>query len=142
MGIIGVVAQIGRATMEDQVQVAAIDPKTVKELQVLAPTEEVLSTVVEAFQSLADPTRFKILHALMTHEVCVRDLAILIGVSESAISHQLRFLRDRHLVGQRREGNIIYYTLSDHHLPELMREAESHAEHVTRGEHQHHLKIS
>ncbi len=123
--------------MEQQIKVTAIDPKTVAELQALVPTDDTLSIVVEAFQSLADPTRFKILYALMTHEVCVRDLAILIGVSESAISHQLRFLRDRHLVKQRREGNIIYYTLSDHHLPTLIHEAQSHAEHVHNGGHDH-----
>ena len=123
--------------MDEQAKITAIDPKTVAELQVLAPSDDTLSTVVEAFQSLADPTRFKILYALMTHEVCVRDLAILIGVSESAISHQLRFLRNWHLVSQRREGNIIYYTLSDHHLPELIREAVSHAEHVHNAAHNH-----
>jgi len=126
--------------MDEQTKITAIDPKTVAELQVLTPSDDTLSTVVEAFQSLADPTRFKILYALMTHEVCVRDLAILIGVSESAISHQLRFLRNRHLVSQRREGNIIYYTLSDHHLPELIREAVSHAEHVHNATRDHHQK--
>ncbi|HEY4384602.1 MAG TPA: metalloregulator ArsR/SmtB family transcription factor [Ktedonobacteraceae bacterium] len=127
--------------MDEQVKLTAIDPKTLEELQALAPTDQTLSIVIEAFQSLADPTRFKILSALMTHEVCVRDLALLIGVSESAISHQLRFLRDRHLVRQRRDGNIMYYTLSDHHLPELIREAHNHAEHVN-GEHhhQHHMQ--
>ena len=123
--------------MDEQAKLTPIDPETLAELQELAPTDQTLSTVVEAFQSLADPTRFKILSALMTHEVCVRDLALLIGVSESAISHQLRFLRDRHLVRQRRDGNIMYYTLSDHHLPELIREAQSHAEHVQHGEHPH-----
>jgi DNA-binding transcriptional ArsR family regulator len=123
--------------MDEQAKITAIDPNTVAELQVLALSDDTLSTVVEAFQSLADLTRFKILYALMTHEVCVRDLAILIGVSESAISHQLRLLRSRHLVSQRREGNIIYYTLSDHHLPELIHEAVSHAEHVHNAAHSH-----
>jgi ArsR family transcriptional regulator, lead/cadmium/zinc/bismuth-responsive transcriptional repressor len=132
--------------MDDSNKLTAIDPKTLTELYALVPKDETLSIVVEAFQSLADLTRFKILYALMTHEVCVRDLALLIGVSESAISHQLRFLRDRHLVKQRREGNIMYYTLSDHHLPELIHEAENHAEHVSQVEHSHqykkHLKSS
>jgi DNA-binding transcriptional ArsR family regulator len=63
----------------------------------------------------------------------VRDLALLSGVSESAVSHQLRLLRDRRLVKPRREGNVIYYAVDDHHLAALFREAEYHADHVRAG---------
>jgi ArsR family transcriptional regulator, lead/cadmium/zinc/bismuth-responsive transcriptional repressor len=118
--------------------VAAIDPETVAEIQSSAPSQEILAVAVEMFQALADPTRLKILYALMTHEVCVRDLALIVGVSESAISHQLRLLRDRHIVQQRRAGNVIYYALSDHHLPVLMREVEYHADHVQQALPVHH----
>ena len=59
--------------MDEQAKITAIDPNTIAELQVLALSDDTLSIVVEAFQSLADLTRFKILYALMTHEVCVRD---------------------------------------------------------------------
>jgi DNA-binding transcriptional ArsR family regulator len=62
--------------------------------------------------------------------LCVRDLAILVGVSESAVSHQLRLLRDRRLVKPRREGNVIYYATDDQHVAALFREAEYHADHV------------
>ncbi|TMD94947.1 MAG: helix-turn-helix transcriptional regulator [Chloroflexi bacterium] len=64
---------------------------------------------------------------------CVRDLAILVEVSESAVSHQLRFLRDRRLVKPRREGNIIYYTVDDHHVATLFKEADYHIDHVRQG---------
>ncbi|MEO9028946.1 MAG: metalloregulator ArsR/SmtB family transcription factor [Ktedonobacteraceae bacterium] len=108
----------------------AIDPETVKLIQASGPSETLLNLVAETFQALGDLTRLKILYALVKSEVCVRDLAILVGVSESAISHQLRTLRDRRLVTQRRKGNIIYYSLSDHHLATLFLEAEYHADHV------------
>ena len=111
----------------------AIEPETVRLIQSSGPSEVLLNLVVETFQALADATRLKILYALVKSEVCVRDLAILVGVSESAISHQLRILRDRRLVTQRRKGNVIYYSLNDNHLAVLFQEAEYHADHVHQG---------
>lgn len=108
----------------------AIDPETVERIKTTGPSEALLHLVAETFQALGDLTRLKILYALVKSEVCVRDLAILVGVSESAISHQLRTLRDRRLVTQRRQGNIIYYSLNDNHLAALFQEAEYHADHV------------
>lgn len=94
------------------------------------PPEGQLTIVVEMFGALADPTRARMLYALTTGELCVGELAAVVGVSESAVSHQLRLLRDRRLVRSRREGTTIYYTLDNHHLPVLFREAEYHADHV------------
>jgi len=88
---------------------------------------------VETFAALADPTRARILYALRAGELCVRDLALVTGVSESAVSHQLRVLRDRRLVKPRRDGTIIYYAVDDAHLAVLFHEAEYHADHVRRG---------
>ena len=93
-----------------------------------------LELVVRAFETLGDPTRAKILYALTRRSLCVRDLAITVGVAESAVSHQLRLLRDRRLVKSvRREHNQIEYRLDDHHIAALFREAEFHADHVMRG---------
>ncbi len=108
----------------------AIDPEEVAALQASAPSEELIAVVGSTFQALGDPTRLRILYTLTQHECCVRDLAILVGVSESAVSHQLRLLKDRRLVKQRREGTTIYYSLNDTHLSMLFREAEQHAYHV------------
>ena len=110
-----------------------IDPDGVAELQASAPSDELIALVTGTFQALGDPTRLKILYALVKRSCCVRDLAILVGVSESAVSHQLRFLKDRRLVKQRREGTTIYYSLDDSHLEVLFREAENHADHVYYG---------
>jgi DNA-binding transcriptional ArsR family regulator len=110
----------------------AIEPEAVAEVQRAAPSEELLGIVVGAFKALADPTRARILYALVRQPLCVRDLAIVAGVSESAVSHHLRLLRDRHLVKPHRQGNVISYSLDDHHVAALFREAEYHADHVRR----------
>ena len=112
-------------------ELSAIDPDVVEELRATAPADELVTLVAEMFHVLGDPTRLKMLYLLMKHACCVRDLAILVGVSESAISHQLKLLKDRRIVEARREGTTMYYSLADHHLGPLFREAESHANHVS-----------
>jgi ArsR family transcriptional regulator, lead/cadmium/zinc/bismuth-responsive transcriptional repressor len=112
---------------------SAIDAEAVQAAQAAALPEAHLLLLVETFQALADLTRARILYALMQRPMCVRDLAILVEVSESAVSHQLRFLRDRRLVKPRREGNVIYYTIDDHHVAALFKEADYHVDHVRQG---------
>lgn len=111
----------------------AINPQAVAEAATGIPAEELLVVIVETFQALADPTRVRILYALAKRSLCVRDLALVVGVSESAVSHQLRLLKGRRLVKPRREGSTIYYSLDDHHVGALFREAEYHADHVRQG---------
>ena len=111
----------------------AIDGEAVEAARAAALPEAHLLLLVGTFQALADQTRARILYALIGRPLCVRDLAILVGVSESAVSHQLRFLRDRRLVRPRRQGNIIYYAVDDHHVAALFKEADYHIDHVRRG---------
>jgi len=111
----------------------AIDPDAVDVARAAVPPDALLGLVVDMFSALADPTRARIVYALSAGPLCVRDLALVAGVSESAVSHQLRLLRDRRLVKPRREGTVIYYTVDDHHLPALFKEAEYHADHVRQG---------
>lgn len=111
-----------------------IDASAVADARLALPEEEILEFVVRAFETLGDPTRAKILYALTRQSLCVRDLAITVGVAESAVSHQLRLLRDRRLVkAVRREHNQIEYRLDDHHIAALFKEAEFHADHVRSG---------
>jgi ArsR family transcriptional regulator, lead/cadmium/zinc/bismuth-responsive transcriptional repressor len=112
---------------------SAIDAEAVQAARAAALPEAHLLLLVETFQALADPTRARILYALIQRPLCVRDLAILVGVSASAASHQLRILRDRRLVKPRRDGNIIYYTVDDHHVAALFKEADYHIDHVRQG---------
>ncbi|MFZ5764915.1 MAG: ArsR/SmtB family transcription factor [Thermodesulfobacteriota bacterium] len=78
------------------------------------------------FKALADPTRLKIMLALAGGEMCVCDLAACLTVSESAVSHQLRFLRQLQLVVNRREGPILYYRISDEHVRRVIDTALEH----------------
>lgn len=110
-----------------------IDPEAVAEALATLPPENLLTPIVETFQALGDPTRARILYALQCRPLCVRDLAIVAGVSESAVSHQLRLLRARRLVRPQRRGTIMLYSIDDHHLSALIREAEYHADHVRSG---------
>ncbi|NLB19158.1 MAG: helix-turn-helix transcriptional regulator, partial [Syntrophomonadaceae bacterium] len=75
------------------------------------------------------PTRVKMLFALMNRELCVCDLAAVIGASESAVSHQLRLLRTHKLVKNRREGKILYYSLADDHVEILFAQGLEHVAH-------------
>ncbi len=93
--------------------------------QVLSPEREIVS-LAETFRTLGDPTRVKILQALSVEELCVCDLAKLLGISESATSHQLRVLRSQKLVRFRKEGKMAFYSLDDAHIDSLMKEALRH----------------
>ena len=114
-------------------ELVAIDSDAVDECQAALPDEEMVELVVQAFEALADVNRAKILYALIRRPLCVRDLAITIGSSESAVSHQLRILRERRLVKTERKGHLIEYRLDDHHVASLFKEAEYHADHLRRG---------
>jgi len=82
--------------------------------------------VAHTFSILGDPTRVRILDALSGGELCVCDIATLAGISESAVSHQLRLLRTSRLVTSRRAGRHIHYALDDRHILDLLRLAETH----------------
>jgi DNA-binding transcriptional ArsR family regulator len=84
--------------------------------------------VAETFRILGDPTRVRILDALSGGELCVCDIASLVAISESAVSHQLRLLRGARLVRSRRSGRLVFYALDDAHIIELLRQAHTHVE--------------
>ena len=84
------------------------------------------------FELLADPTRARLLHALsLARELCVCDLALLLGRSESALSHQLRLLRDRRVVTRRKVGRIVYYRLADAHIRHVLADGLRHVRELT-----------
>ena len=85
----------------------------------LAPAE--VENLVQTFKALADTTRLRILWALEKREMCVCDLAAMLGLTESAVSHQLRLLRNLQLVTNRRDGVVLYYRLADDHVSQLIR---------------------
>jgi DNA-binding transcriptional ArsR family regulator len=79
-----------------------------------------LERVTQLFKVLGDSTRLQIIKALEYGEMCVCDLAAFLGISESAVSHQLRTLRQLQLVANRREGPVLYYRLNDNHIHNLL----------------------
>ena len=108
----------------------AIDPKGIQKAKKSLPDEDIFTIVIEGFKALADPTRAKILYALHNQSLSVRDIATIAGISESATSHQLAYLKERHLVQSKRDGVIMYYSISYQHLHNLLQEAEGYADHV------------
>jgi ArsR family transcriptional regulator len=93
------------------------------------PAHEVVDGLARVFAALADPTRLRIVAALAARELCVCDLAATIGLTESAVSHQLRQLRGLGLVRARREGRMAYYSLDDSHVATLYVDALTHVRH-------------
>ncbi len=81
------------------------------------------------FKALSDPTRLRIISALAGREVCVNDLAAALGMSQSAVSHQLRDMRETRLVRHRREGRHVFYALDDEHVRDLFAQGLAHIEH-------------
>lgn len=88
--------------------------------------ETELDSMSNLFKAMADTGRLKILLALAAQEMCVCDLAALLGVSESAASHQIRILRTMNLVKNRRDGQVLYYRLVDDHVTQLAQVARDH----------------
>ena len=87
------------------------------------------ATLARTFQALADPTRVRLISALSNTELCVCDLAAILGMTQSAVSHQLRTLRDLRLVKSRRSGREIFYTLDDDHIRQLFQLGLDHIQH-------------
>lgn len=93
----------------------------------MKPPEEVL-LLAETFKALGDPTRIRLAQALAEQELCVCDLAAVVGVSQSAVSHSLRILRQLRLVQSRREQKTAYYRLDDEHIERLLADGFEHVE--------------
>ena len=100
----------------------------VEQVRRLLPQDEVLYDLAELFKIFGDSTRLKILYALLEGELCVCDLAGLMAVTQSAVSHQLRVLKNSKLVKFRREGKTIYYSLADSHVERILSQGMEHIE--------------
>ena len=102
------------------------DHAAAREAVLLPPAT--VQEIAATFSVLGDPTRIRILDALSAGELCVCDIATLAGISESAVSHQLRLLRGMRLVRPRRAGRQVFYTLDDQHIVQLLRLAVTHVQ--------------
>ena len=110
----------------DQCDVYCIHEDAVNDVRKIMLSENTAISLAELFKALGDPTRVKILFALMKRELCVCDLAAVISASDSAVSHQLRILRTLKLIKFRRDGKILYYSLDDNHIENLFAQGLEH----------------
>lgn len=108
--------------------VTQVHPDAVERVRELLPRDETLYDLAELFKIFGDSTRVKILYALLESELCVCDIAKLMDVSQSAVSHQLRVLKASKLVKFRREGKTIFYSLADDHVVSILNQGMEHIE--------------
>lgn len=110
----------------DTCEIICINQKKVDAVRKVMQTDGVIKKLAETFKVLGDPTRTQILYALAQDELCVCDIAGLLGKTQSAVSHQLRVLRNLDLVKYRKDGKIAYYSLNDIHIRNLFAEGLEH----------------
>lgn len=110
----------------DKCECTVIHEDIVNQVKMKMPEEECLYDLAELFKVFGDTTRIKILWALAESEMCVCDIAVLLNMSQSAISHQLRVLKQTRLVKNRREGKVVYYSLDDAHVKEIFEQGLIH----------------
>ena len=110
--------------MEDGI----VDIEKVKKIKKIMPSDDLLFDIAEVFKVFGDTTRMKIISALLEAELCVGDIADITNSTQSAISHQLRVLKQAKLVKFRKDGKIVYYSLDDEHVSEMYEMAKRHIE--------------
>lgn len=104
------------------------ESKTVNTVLEKMPPDEMLYDLAELFKVFGDSTRIKILYALFESELCVNDIATLLGITQTAASHQLRVLKTNKLVKARKNGKMIFYSLSDDHVTKIISQGMEHIE--------------
>lgn len=115
--------------MENEVphcEYMCVHPETIERIQAAMPDDDTLIDLAELFKVFGDSTRIKILSALSGGELCVCDLSTVLGMTSSAVSHQLKILKNASLVGFRREGKIVFYSLADSHVNTMLRQGLEH----------------
>ena len=110
----------------DRCDCEVIHEEVVYKVRETMPEEETLYDLAEIFKVFGDSTRIKILYVLMCSEMCVCDIAQILNMSQSAISHQLRVLKQSQLVKNRRDGKTIFYSLSDGHIKNILSQGLEH----------------
>ncbi len=113
---------------DDICRTFCIRPEVIAQVREQMPSDDEFQALADTFKVLGDFNRLRILQALNTAELCVCDLSELLGLSQSATSHQLRLLRASQLVRYRREGKNVYYTLDDEHVRTLIETALAHVQ--------------
>ena len=106
----------------------SIDIEKVNKIKKVMPSDDLLFDIAEVFKVFGDTTRMKIISALLESELCVGDISEITNSTQSAISHQLRVLKQAKLVKFRKDGKTVYYSLDDEHISEMYELAKKHIE--------------
>ena len=118
-----------QARVKERCESTDVDQARVESVHERLMDEPTVTRLAQIFKALSDPTRVRILSALSQNELCVHELAACLGVSQSAVSHQLRTLREMCLVLFRKQGRHVHYSLDDEHICALFRCGLEHVEH-------------
>lgn len=114
--------------MEDICEINTIHQDIVNNVKNVMPQDDLIYDLAEFYKVFADSTRMKIIYALMENELCVCDIAAIVGTTQSAISHQLRILKQAKLVKYKKDGKVVYYSLDDEHIAEIVKKGREHIE--------------
>lgn len=117
-------------TIAPKCNCTVIHDEVVDQVRQIMPNEDELYILSDLYKSLGDQTRLKILFALSSNDMCVCDIAALLDMSQSAISHQLRVLRAARLVKYTKQGKVVYYSLDDNHVNEIFKQGLEHVAHT------------
>jgi len=120
-----------RGTQADHCDCQVIHEDIVRKVKKLLPEDEQLFELAELFKVFGDSTRVRIISTLLHSELCVCDIGALLGMNKSAISQQLRVLRQSRLVKSRRSGKIVFYSLDDKHIGGIFKQGLAHVNEVT-----------
>ncbi len=112
----------------DTCEITFVNRERIAQVKKRLKPDSTINQLSETFKALGDTTRLKIIYALSQAELCVCDIAALFGLTESAVSHQLRILRNMRLVKYRKDGRMAYYSLDDEHIEGLFNEGLRHVE--------------
>jgi DNA-binding transcriptional ArsR family regulator len=110
----------------DRTDCTVIHQEVVDAVRGKMPDDDLLLDLADCFKLFSDSTRLKILYALMEAEMCVCDISVLLGMTKSSVSHQLRVLKQSNLVKYRKAGRVIYYSLADDHVRTICRMGMEH----------------
>jgi DNA-binding transcriptional ArsR family regulator len=116
-------------TLSDSCETVYVNEPMVQSIRENQIDESEILDLSELFKALSDPTRLKMIHALKQSELCVCDLSAVLQMGQSAVSHQLRYLRNLRLVKRRKEGKMMFYSLEDDHIKTLFTQGLNHIEH-------------
>ncbi|MDI3533801.1 MAG: ArsR family transcriptional regulator, lead/cadmium/zinc/bismuth-responsive transcriptional [Thermosediminibacterales bacterium] len=114
---------------EESCEVICVNSEVVEKVKQNMPDTDELQKLSAVFKALGDPTRIKILHCLKQEEMCVCNISAILEMTQSAVSHQLRVLRNLRIVKYRKEGKMVYYSLDDDHIFSILDEGLNHIKH-------------